>query len=202
MLLTRLAALVPLCVLLPAAASAEVDPSYLAELIQKSRELRLSDAPQWRRLLHYQDSWFRRGAASGADTQRFFLAADGRNDPQAELEATLASFFSQAPTGATQEPAQCAFIARHHWLAGALDFDPARLPPQPCPRFDAWYAELDPSGVTFVFPEAFLNNPSSMFGHTLLRLDTAAGEGAPRPDLAGRSTSRPTPATTAGPASS
>ncbi|MCT7654286.1 DUF4105 domain-containing protein [Oceanimonas sp. NS1] len=30
---------------------------------------------------------------------------------------------------------------------------------------------LDPEGMTLVFPTAFMNNPSSMFGHTLLRVD-------------------------------
>jgi hypothetical protein len=177
LLRARLAFLVAVCSLLPEAAHSGIDRSYLAELTRRSREMRLADAPQWRRLLHYQESWFRPGAASGADTARFFLAPDGRSDPEAELEATLAAFFEPAPEGASREPAQCAFIARHHWLAGMLGFDAKRLPPQPCPRFRDWYAELAPSGVTFVFPEAFLNNPSSMFGHTLLRLDTAAGEG-------------------------
>ncbi|MFI5215166.1 MAG: DUF4105 domain-containing protein [Candidatus Limnocylindria bacterium] len=177
MLRARFAVLVAIACLLPATARASVDASYLAELIERSRELRLADAPQWRRLLHYQERWFRPGSASGADTPSFFLAPSGRSDPQAELNATLAAFFRAAPEDASREPAQCAFIARRHWLDGQLGFDPARLPPQPCPRFRAWYAELDPRGVTFVFPEAFLNNPSSMFGHTLLRLDTAAGEG-------------------------
>jgi len=168
--------LVAFCCLAEAALAA-VDGGYLTELIERSRELRLADAPQWRRLLHYHESWFHFGAASGADTKTFFLAPTGRTDAQAELEATLASFFAEAPADTNREPAQCAFIARYHWLARELAFDATRLPPQPCPRFRAWYAELDPSGVTFVFPEAFLNNPSSMFGHTLLRLDTAALEG-------------------------
>ena len=168
----RIAGLAALCCLAPLAARAAADATYLPELIARSRELHLADAPQWRRLLHYHESWFHPGAASSADAPQFFLAPNGRRDAQAELEATLASFFAPPPTEPDREPAQCAFIARHHWLAAQLAFDPQRLPPQSCPRFEAWYAELDPSGVTFVFPEAFLNNPASMFGHTLLRLDT------------------------------
>jgi len=171
------AGLALLCCLAPLAARAEANDAYLAALIARSRELRLADAPQWRRLLHYHESWFRIGATSSADAPGFFLAPTGRSDAQAELEATLASFFAPPPSEPDREPAQCAFIARHHWLAAELAFDPQRLPPRRCPRFEAWYAELDPSGITFVFPEAFLNNPASMFGHTLLRLDTAVGEG-------------------------
>jgi hypothetical protein len=174
LLRARFAFLVAVCCLLPAAAQAGIDRSYLAELTRKSRELRLATRPV-ARLFHYRESWFRHGAASGADTARFFLAPDG-SDPQAELEATPPPSSSRQPVDASRSP-------RSVPSSRAITGSPAslasmtRLPPQPCPRFRAWYAELDPSGVTFVFPEAFLNNPSSMFGHTLLRLDTAAGEG-------------------------
>ncbi|HEY8494918.1 MAG TPA: DUF4105 domain-containing protein [Myxococcota bacterium] len=44
----------------------------------------------------------------------------------------------------------------------------------PCPELDAWRADLGPvAGVSLIFPEAYMNNPASMFGHTLLRLDRA-----------------------------
>lgn len=173
----RIAALALLCWLAPLAARAAADASYLAELVARSRELRLAEATQWRRLLHYHESWFRIGPHSSADEPGFFLAPDGGRDAQAELEATLASFFAPPPADPGREPAQCRFLARRHWLAEQLRFDPLRLPPASCPRFEAWLAELDPSGISFVFPEAFLNDPASMFGHTLLRLDTAAGGG-------------------------
>ncbi len=62
-------------------------------------------------------------------------------------------------------------MARYRWLKAALDLDPARLPEQPCPQLEQWLAEVAPESVTLVFPSAYLNNPSSMFGHTLLRLD-------------------------------
>ena len=137
MLRAPVAVLLAVCCLAEAA-SAEADGGYLAELIERSRELRLADAPQWRRLLHYHESWFDLRAASGADTPSFFLAKTGRTDPQAELEATLASFFEPPPADPNREPAQCAFIARRDWLARELAFDARRLPEQPCPRFRAW----------------------------------------------------------------
>lgn len=144
---------------------------YLDELADRSRELRLHERREWRRLLHYISNLARPGVHSLADAPGFFLARDGKTDPQAELEATLASFFSTAEeTGDSQNP-QCQFIARYAWLDRELNFDPARLPPQPCKRFHAWREALNPQGVTLVFPAAHLNNPSSMYGHTLLRID-------------------------------
>jgi hypothetical protein len=120
------------------------------------------------------------GYTSLIDSPGFFSAERGKADPQAELEATLAAFFApparrQSAPDAQQQPQhpQCAFVARYRWLKAALDFDPARLPEQPCPQFAEWLAEIAPERVTLVFPAAYLNNPSSMFGHTLLRLDRA-----------------------------
>ena len=52
-----------------------------------------------------------------------------------------------------------------------LSIDDSRLPPLPCERFHNWYHELNPQSITLVFPSAYMNNPSSMFGHTLLRID-------------------------------
>jgi len=106
-----------------------------------------------------------------ADDPAFFNAPDGKTDAAAELEATLAVFFSTAEeTDKVQNP-QCRFIARYHWLKEQLHFDPARLPEQPCRRFYEWRAALDPHEITLVFPAAYLNNPASMYGHTLLRID-------------------------------
>jgi len=157
-----------LCLVAPCVAQAA---GYLDELIGRSRELRLSERREWRRLMHYTDNLITPGVHSLADARRFFLAPDGKTNPQSELEATLAAFFSEVQeTQETQNP-QCAFIARYSWLDRELSFDPAHLPRQPCKRFREWRETLNPQGITLIFPAAFLNNPSSMYGHTLLRID-------------------------------
>jgi hypothetical protein len=105
------------------------------------------------------------------DDPGFFLALNGKTDPRAEMEATLARFFSDELVGRSRQPAQCAFVARYHWLKAQLMMEDQRLPPLPCERFKAWYAELNPQSVSFIFASAFMNNPASMFGHTFLRID-------------------------------
>ncbi len=62
-------------------------------------------------------------------------------------------------------------MARYHWLKTVLAIDDSRLPPTTCDRFLVWLRTLNPQSVTLIFPSAFMNNPSSMFGHTLLRID-------------------------------
>ena len=111
---------------------------------------------------------------SQAESAAFFRAPDGKTNPRAELIATLASFFDPSPVLPDGEPAQCAFPARYHWLKTQLQFDAARLPEQQCADLQEWMDAIAPRALTLVFPEAYMNNPASMFGHTLLRVDTGA----------------------------
>jgi len=105
------------------------------------------------------------------DSPAFFNAPRGKTDPQAELDATLESFFSDLEESDKQQNPQCRFIARRTWLDEQLRFDPARLPLRECRRYREWRTAMDPQGLTMVFPAGYLNNPGSMYGHTLLRVD-------------------------------
>ncbi len=155
--------------LLPARAGLALEASYRDTLVDRSRELKLSGGRKWRRLLHYRASG--RGWRSEADGARFFLSPAGRSDPQAELEATLSAFFEPPPTDAKAQHPQCRFPARYAWLKDRLGFDPARLPEHPCPEFTAWRNAIGAKAVSLVFADAFLGNPSSMYGHTFLRFE-------------------------------
>ena len=158
-----------IAVLAPLAAAA--DEAYLAELVARSRELRLAERPEWRKLVHYEPDLLGPGLHSLIDSAWFFNSPRGKTDPQAELEATLAAFFSDVQETAERQNPQCAFIARHAWLEAELKFDRRRLPQRECRRFREWHAALNAQQLTLVFASAYLNNPSSMYGHTLLRID-------------------------------
>ena len=156
-----------------APAPAPADAAYLEALLAAADARGLAESAAWQALLHYHPDRFGHGVTSTADGEVFFLAPDGKTNPRTELQATLASFFrGPEETIRDGEHPQCAFRARYRWLTEALQIDPARLPEQPCAQFDEWYAALHPSGVTLIFPEAFMNNPASMFGHTLIRVDS------------------------------
>lgn len=144
--------------------------SYLAQLIEQAQQEKLADQREWHLLLHYRKGIFG-GYESEQDDPGFFMSPNGKTDPAAELSATLAQFFSADLVGRSKQPAQCAFIARYHWLKEQLKFDPTRLPPLACERFDRWYEDFEVEAISLIFPSAFLNNPASMFGHTLFRVD-------------------------------
>lgn len=131
----------------------------LALPLRASGAAALWEDPEWLRLLHYK-----RGV-SDAKAGAFFLSPDGRSDPRAELSALTASLSDASP-----EPARCRFPARVAWLAERLGRDAAPLL-APCAKFAAWRDLLAAEGVALVFASAYMNNPSSMFGHTFLRLE-------------------------------
>ncbi|MDD5629556.1 MAG: DUF4105 domain-containing protein, partial [Elusimicrobia bacterium] len=158
-----------------ARAAVAQETSYRGELISRSRELKLSEQRRWRRLLHYQERG--RGWRSEADGEKFFLSPRGRTEPQAELEATITAFFEPQPAEPKAQHPQCRFPARYAWLKDRLAFDRQRLPERPCPAYQAWREAIGAQAVSLVFADAFLGNPSSMYGHTFLRLHRRADGG-------------------------
>lgn len=141
--------------------------------LQQIQTQQLAHDPVWLNLLHYD----RHGSldaprySSQVDDPRFFLSSDGHSDSAAELEATLRALFAPAPNG--NEHAQCRFPARAAWLQEKLGLATTDLPPIECPEFAEWRGIVKAERVTLIFPSYYLNSPSSMFGHTLLRLDPA-----------------------------
>lgn len=120
--------------------------------------------PQWLALGHYRPQTFG-GFESTIDSEKFFLSGDGKVNPRSELEATIL-LFNQ---GKDKEKI-CLFPARHKYLrkAGLVTND---FPV--CEEYEQFYRDVSPAGVTLLFTNAYMNNPSSLFGHTLLRVDTS-----------------------------
>jgi hypothetical protein len=140
-------------------------------LLGRARKLQLARDPGWEALLHVvpRALGLRRGSEIPAG--KFFLSEAGPGDPAGELEATLRGLLEPGEGG--DRAVHCRFPARARWLAQRLGLPREALAPAPCPELDDWRSRLQPRGITLIFPEAFMNNPASMFGHTLLRLDVA-----------------------------
>jgi hypothetical protein len=155
---------------LPVCAGEPPENAYLVELIDKGLQAKLAGEREWHLLLHYRENLFG-GYTSEQDDPGFFMSPNGKTNPQAELDATLKQFFSEELVGRSRQPAQCAFIARYHWLRERLQFDDSRLQKMVCERFDRWFNDFEAQSISLIFPSAFLNNPASMFGHTFLRVD-------------------------------
>ena len=143
-------------------------PAPVEQAQRIAKELELHEHPYWWTLLHYKRTW--RGVQSLVDDPDFFLAEDGKSNPKAELAATIAAFLQEDGDGA--EEAACRFIARYRWLSMQLAVAGLRLPELSCTPFEEMMEQVKPRAVTFIFPTSYINSPASMFGHTLLRIET------------------------------
>ena len=154
--------------------AAAADPDHpITRLIQASRERRLADADLWQALLHYRSERDTGKSISEIDGEWFFLSDNGKNDPEKELEATIAAFFSRHAKPPMRLTPYCRFVARRHWLFQQLGELQDLIPKQRCTEFERFKRFLKPERLTLIFPSEHPNSPSSAFGHTLLRFDHA-----------------------------
>ncbi len=145
---------------------AEASPS-VSELIQQSNKLNLFEENYWHLLMHYQPNKIGTGVTSAVDDQDFFLAPNGKENPKNELNATIKHLFAKDSIDTPSSENKCAFIARYHWLESRLSTNTELS----CPEYNDWLAKINPESVSFIFSSAYMNNPTSMFGHTFLRFN-------------------------------
>jgi hypothetical protein len=156
-----------LFVLAAAPAHAGDDNPYIQQLLSDARSKQLSEQRYWHLLVHYRlkhGSW-----QSTVTDPRFFLSQSGRHNPESELEATIRALFDHAEN--ENDSCRCRFPARFAWLKEQLFIDETRLPSASCSDLTRTMGAVSPKSVALIFPVAYVNSPSSMFGHTLLRID-------------------------------
>nr|WP_314530775.1 DUF4105 domain-containing protein [uncultured Pseudomonas sp.] len=143
-------------------------PLYAAPHLDDQRLQQLANDPFWLSLGHYEAGKIS-GWRSYVSDKKFFLAPDGAHHPDAELKATVDALYAPASLG--EKHAQCVYPARTRWLKDQLHL--TDLPAVDCTEFKQWFKDVAPHSAVMIFPAAYLNSPSSMFGHTLLRIDQA-----------------------------
>lgn len=140
--------------------------SLADNLLEHASKIGLADDPAWLALVHYRKDTIGNGYTSEADDPRFFLSKIGKQSPEDELYENIRAFFS-----VENEPRkkQCQFPARYYWIKHKLK--PETFIDSSCEQTNKWLAELEPRSMTLIFPASYINSPSSMFGHTLLRVN-------------------------------
>jgi hypothetical protein len=147
------------------------DNVYVDKLVREASRIKLDEERGWTTLLHYGKT-FSGNYKSKIDDEKFFLSQDGRINPKAELEATLRSFFQ---TNSDNEQNNiCKFPARLAWLSERLQIGSAQLPAVSCSERDKLFGAIDAKSAVLVFPVGHINSPASMFGHTLIRIDSSS----------------------------
>ncbi len=137
---------------------------HLELLLDQARLKELHKKQYWHILLQYKKGFF--CTKSLIDDPNFFLSPKGKTDPRAELEATIKTFFTKSLKN--EDVPICRYIARYTWLKQQLDIDPSEVTLLECEKVD----QVKPRTATLIFPTYYMNNPASMFGHTLLNIET------------------------------
>lgn len=124
---------------------------------------------EWLALTHYKQKKISGRWESAIDDPRFFLAKDGKTNPKSELEASIHLLLGSSAENKKQ---QCKFPARYQWLEAQINKKTPNL--SHCSELNTWLEKIGAESVSLIFPAAYLDSPSSMFGHTLLRLNMSS----------------------------
>jgi len=145
------------------------------KLYRDVKDRSLWEDPYWRRLLYYERNWLG-NYRSVCINSAFFLSPKGRKDPAAELYAVVDGLFYSGEL--ENDSPECLFPERYNWLRRTLSVDERLLPPKTCRKFLEWKGRLAPESVSMLFAAGYLNNPSTLYGHTFLRLHSPGSSGA------------------------
>lgn len=140
----------------------EINPD-IQHYLDQAKSKRLDQSTTWQRLMYANSK-----GHSEVDYSGYFLAEQGKTDLKKEIQHNIQALFGSTEPN---QSIRCKFPARSSWLMQQLDISEQQLPEVSCPDFDRWIAEVKPYQATLIYATDFMGNPSSMFGHTLLRLD-------------------------------
>ena len=139
--------------------------------IDEQTLIELSRDNHWRTLIHYYSKTMDSAAVeSHVDDLKYFFSPKGKTNSLAELKSTLNAFYLSPPEDINAH-AICRMPARWHWLSSRLKLADVPVKLSSCVEYNRWYKMINPHSVTLVFASSYLNSPSSMFGHTFLRVD-------------------------------
>ncbi|MDF3347706.1 DUF4105 domain-containing protein [Acinetobacter pittii] len=142
--------------------SADINPS-----IQKywsiAEQQNLDQDITWQRLMYANKNQKSEVTYSG-----YFISENGKNNLKEELKADISALFMPAQDN---QSIRCKFPARSQWLIQKVGIQENELPQVKCSEFENWIGQIKPYKATLIYATDFMGNPSSMFGHTLLRLD-------------------------------
>ncbi len=142
--------------------SADINPS-----IQKywsiAEQQNLDQDITWQRLMYANKNQKSEVTYSG-----YFLSENGKNNLKEELKADISALLVPAQDN---QSIRCKFPARSQWLMQKVGIQENELPQVKCTEFENWIGQIKPHKATLIYATDFMGNPSSMFGHTLLRLD-------------------------------
>ncbi|MES3037181.1 MAG: DUF4105 domain-containing protein, partial [Bdellovibrionota bacterium] len=132
---------------------------------EKSVSEKWYDQRGWQKLLHFEPGLF--GKLTGqVDSPQFYLSAE--RTLQTEMEGLIQKLKADVTVPEVQST-WCLFPARVSYLKKRSPN--LNWPKVACPKFQKYEEALRGQSLSLVFSSYYLNNPSSAFGHTFLRIN-------------------------------
>ena len=136
--------------------------------IKQANDTELYKNKEWLSLVHYKKNIFNK-YKSIVYGDNFFISKNGKTDPQSELIETIVNLFKINTK--EEENILCKFPARVDFLKKHLKIQDDELIKINCIEYNKFFNEVKPESLSIIFPTAYINNPASMFGHTLIRIN-------------------------------
>lgn len=133
---------------------------YIVPVYAATDVSEFAQSKQWLKMLHYQKNFS--GYKGLIIDKDFYLNSAGRENPQAELETEIQKF--QKGKDKCRFPARFNLLKDEGYISGDLS---------ECKEYQQFMHDIRPAGITLLFTDSYMSNPASMFGHTLVRIDTA-----------------------------
>ena len=127
----------------------------MVDFVSKAKDLDLANKPYWSKLLHYENNH------SIINEDEFFLSLNGKSNLEEELTYTIESFLNDANS-------TCRYPARYKWINSQLNMNLKRSTCRELEKF----LEPEFKKISIVFTAERYNSPSSVFGHTFLKIDS------------------------------
>jgi hypothetical protein len=120
---------------------------------------------EWLRLLHTYPTLFGK-FKSEATSPKFFLSSNGQESPEDELKALINQVGDESIS--EEDHPVCRFPARIDWLR--RHYPKIKIANITCTRLNEFKKRVSAKSASVVFSSYYLNNPSSSFGHTFVRI--------------------------------
>ncbi len=138
--------------------------NYTYEELSKKTTAEFYDSLEWKNILHYDG----RKSVINSNSD-FFLSSDGYINPKSEYEATLRSLINEASLN--DKHTICMYPARFNYIVKSLNLSKELFPKPHCKEYEEYKNNVLFENVYVVFASENNFSPSSMMGHTFLRID-------------------------------
>ncbi len=130
----------------------------------------IAESKAWKSML-YANEYSLFNLQSRSDSKKFFISPNGKTDILAELQASVVAIQNEG-TVLSDTDFSCRFPARSAFIRKNI-LDIKEVDESGCAKLLAWREKISAESVTLVFSSYYLGNPSSTFGHTLLRINNS-----------------------------